>query len=66
MMTRADGVTIVTTREQFAERRAAAEFLRRQELDDRPHGIFIWSAVMLALVIGIVAGYLIGHARLLH
>lgn len=67
MMTRADGVTIVTTREQLAQRRVSAQLLRRQELepseDSPPHGIFIWSLVMFALIAGFVLGYFVGHAR---
>jgi len=62
MMTRADGVTIITTREQFAQRRAAAESQREEDRDDsRPHGIFIWCTVMSALLVGFVAGYLVRH-----
>jgi hypothetical protein len=63
MMTRSDGVTLVTTSEQFAQRRAEAAAQRLQELENnRPHGIFVWTLVMLALTAGFVAGFLIGHA----
>jgi hypothetical protein len=63
MMTRSDAVTLVTTSEQFAQRRAEAESRRLQELEsNRPHGIFVWTLVMLALTAGFIAGFLVGHA----
>jgi len=63
MSTRSDGVTLITTREQFAQRRAEAEARHLQQIQtNRPHGIFVWTMFMLALAAGFVTGFLIGHA----
>jgi len=60
-MAQLDSVVFITTREQFAQARAAAESRRQAELDFRPHGVIVWTVVMFLVDVAFFAGYLVGH-----